>query len=140
VFPQRTQNIQRNDVSTGQRTDQQTKHISGNLMITYLIDRIINFSLQVIGWVVTSGFMDVAMDTFHTSVLSHVLSLRLITGSQTQQLPPPCSPFFYSKVILHSPIVCDWLSSNRSEVKIVLATVDIMLPPPPTCGGLYRLV
>jgi hypothetical protein len=76
MFPQRTRNIQRNDVITGQRADQQTKHNSGNSMITYLIDRIINFSLQVIGWVVASGSMDVAPDTF-----SHLPSLRLITGS-----------------------------------------------------------
>jgi hypothetical protein len=44
-------------------------------MITYLIDRIINFSLQVIGWAVTSGSMDVAPDTFsHFNSFSHPLS------------------------------------------------------------------
>jgi hypothetical protein len=80
VFPQRTRNIQKNDVIRGQRTNKKI-HNSGNSMITYLIDGIINFSLQIISWVVSSGSMDVAPDTFHISVLSHVLSLRLITGS-----------------------------------------------------------
>jgi hypothetical protein len=126
VFPQRTRKIQRNDVSAGQRTDQQTKHNSRNSMINCLIDGIINFSLQVIGRVVTGGYMDVATDTFHTSVLSHVFSLRLITGSRTRQLPPPCSPFFYSKVILHSAIDSDWLSSNRSKVKILTCLLSLL--------------
>jgi hypothetical protein len=125
VFLHRTRNIQRNDLIAGQRADQQTKHNAGNLMITYLIDRIFDFSLQVIGLVVTSGSMDVATDTFHTSVLSHILCLQLITGSRTRQLSPPCYPFLYSNVILHSPTVCDWLSSNRSKVKILTCLLSL---------------
>jgi hypothetical protein len=75
VFSQRTRNIQRNDVIIGQRTEQQTKHNSGNSIITDLIDKVINFSLQIIGWVVTSGSMDVAPDTFsHVNSFSHPLS------------------------------------------------------------------
>jgi hypothetical protein len=93
VFPQRTQNIQRNYVIIGQRADQQTKHNSGNLMITYLIDRIINFSLQVIGWVVTSVSMDVATDTFLTSILSHILSLTNHWFTNTTTATPHVLPF-----------------------------------------------
>jgi hypothetical protein len=116
VFPQRTRNFQRNYVTISQRTDQETKHNSGNLMITYLIDRIINFSLQVVGWVVTSGVYGCGNGYFsHFSSFSRPLSAIDHWLTNTATATPMFSFPFYSKVILLSPIFCDWLSSDRSK-------------------------
>jgi hypothetical protein len=72
------------------------KHNSGNSVITYLIDGIINFNLQIIGWVVSSGSMDVAPDTFpHFSSFSHPLSATHHWLTNTTTATPMFSlPFF----------------------------------------------
>jgi hypothetical protein len=57
--------------------NEQTKQNSGNSMITYLIDGIINFSLQTIGWAVSSaghkisGLKPVARSVCLAAIFSH---------------------------------------------------------------------